>query len=205
MIRLYNGALDVLKALARRYPVFDGAVTFYFAPYKMYRHDVLLAQFERVHPRYEYVNERTGEHAQQEPEEHRLIMEAARRTKMPPAYTDWRKEDTWTMAEIAFVTFEGFIVHIDFSLQDDSPAFLKALQAYWTQRTGDVAQDWILFQYLVSVGDLYVPLWSGYSETRDPVTVPKELAKAPPEDADPEASGRGKRGEPTPEPNTSAI
>lgn len=204
MTQPLNGAPDILKALARQYPAFDGAITLYFAPYKMYRHDVLLARFERAHPRYEYVHGRTGEHVTQEPEEYRLIMESARRTKMPPAHTDWKRVDVWTMAEISFVTFEGYIVHIDFNLNDHSPAFLKALQAYWQQRSGDVAQDWILFQYLVSVGDLYIPILDGYGKTRDPVTVPVELVQGPPETADPEAQGRGKRGEPTPEPSTSA-
>jgi hypothetical protein len=197
-----NGSRNLILQLAKPYPMFDGAITPHFMPYKMLRYDTILSDFERVHPRWVWENERTGEQVTVEPEDVRLEREAAEAINAPMAYTEWVKRDVWGSPESLFVAFEGYVVHIDFALPEIPLSFMRGIKTYWDNRTGNIRHDWELFQFAISVGDLYTPFWLGLKETRDPVSVPKALAERPPADADPNSSGRGETNTTTPETTT---
>lgn len=202
-----------IKSLAKPYE-WQGAVLWYL-PYKTQLANVALVGLNEIEPEAEYVNAKTGERTNEEPESlnkarakaaetRRKHMERWAALKQEPdeamlaqvvVKSDWQETRLWNGIQDIFWMCLPIIVAIDFPEFDENTSpELRVFSAFWQETNAPIAERWNAFRSLLGAAT-YQALWNGYTATRhNPAPAKPELGAAEP--ADPKDEGSGSESEP---------
>lgn len=151
------------RSLARSYTTPDGKLTFWMLPYKPLRSLVRVDELETLKPQQSWTHQVTGAVVTTEPADWKAAVEQAKAFETEPQ-TPWQQAFLWTSIEQGFAEHEPLLV--DLEVGDDLNAEQQALALYVQHRTGDTAQDYVLFRELLTPTTLAL-LALAYALTRD--------------------------------------
>ena len=172
-----------LKHLATKHEAFDGQLVYWLLPFDNLQIGILRDQLDRVAPRFEYRHKKTGEVVYVEPEEHRKAVDAAEKTGVNVP-SKWEVTELWGTTHTTFLRIEC-APEIEFALNDDSPAYLRAFEQYRANRNGSVAANFELWTQLGSQ-EVMNSFWTAFAATRNITLFAPDV-----DETDPEASSDG--------------
>lgn len=84
----------------------------------------------------------------------------------------------WTGIHDLYILLCPLITSLDISKDTVLPVWAQGFILWYQTKTGDVIEDWLSFEQLVS-GDNLSELWAGYHNTRDDLPKAPELLQQP--------------------------
>lgn len=190
---------DNRKALSRSFEALEGAVTFWLMPYRVLSCDAVIAELERIEPKFEYFNSVTGEATRVMPSQFAQDVEQARALGVP--FTSiWESRWLWTERHRTFWEVESITTGIDFR-EGEQSGQVRALAVYWQTRSENVGDRWKSYNDLVGL-EAWLAWNEAFKATRDTrMAAPVALQKPPTTDAEKKTTNRrSKRSSPASKP-----
>lgn len=172
-----------LRDFAIAQPAFSGEVTFYITPFPTFEDDRVYLEFERLHPRFKWVHQETGEELFREPypgDADDPVVKAQREQ------SEYERIDLWSPAHTYFLACVPNTVDIEFAKKLSNKA-AQGVRIWWDNRNGSIEHNWALFRQ--TMGSEAVMQWIAAVQNAqdDSMNGPAALQTDPDKDTDPNA------------------
>lgn len=167
-------------------------MTLWFIGWRIPAVDTTITALEAIHPHYRYVNMKTGETAEREPEQLKKARIRAEKLNYP-LRSDWEQQNLWGNGAITFCVALPRLVEVEFAPDEALTPDVKAFKAWRSGAFGkSFREQWESFHLLMST-DIIDVLWKGMNATEhNPAPAQPELAaEEPTEDDDPQSVSDG--------------